>query len=439
MQRILVETGLGKGPEGYGNMGDVSMLQVAVERLHELFPEAQIDVLTDSAEELARFCTKATPLDNLGRTLWFAEGVLLGRYTNLAPRWFIDLLVRVKGVGRSRCPELIKAIVVRRLKRRHRPADAEAVSVFERALGSADILLISGAGGFYDGCQAWNLETLDLLEAAIQRRIPVAMLGQGFGPLADPITLKRAAKILPRVNFITLRGNRGALDFVRSLGVAEAKVETTGDEALELAYEARTEELGQGLGINLRFAGSAQTDDGDVEAVSSVLQEFASRRNVPLIPVPIAMHAYSRDDLTIKDLLVGFDELSDGGKSLDSPLKVVKQAARCRVVVTGAYHAAVFALGQGIPVVGLAKSPYFASKFLGLEDLFGEGCKAIFLNEPEVPQRLQSAIERAWRNADQLRDPIQAVALKQIELSRRSYERVRNLVASRAKTGADKQ
>jgi len=434
VENILIETGLGKGVSEYGNMGDISMLQVALDRLYKLFPQACIEVLTDSAENLARFCPAARPLDNRGRTLWLANGVLLGRYTNLAPRWFVDLLVRFKTTIRSRCPKLLKAIVVWRLKHRDRPTDAEAVTAFARALQNADLLLICGAGGFYDGCQAWNLDILDLLEAAIQRDVPVVMLGQGFGPISDPLVLKRAPKVLPLVNFITLREGRGSLAFLRSLGVPESKVQTTGDEALELAYEARAEEPGRGLGINIRFLTSAWTDDDDIENIRPVLQDFARQHCVSLIPLPIAMHEYSRDDLTIKQLLAGLDEQSDGGKTLDSPLKVIKQAARCRLVVTGAYHAAVFALAQGIPVVGLAKSAYYRNKFLGLEDQFGEGFQTILLNEPALPQRLHSAIERAWQNADKLREPLQAAALRQIELSRRSYEQIKKLVAGSTKT-----
>jgi colanic acid/amylovoran biosynthesis protein len=417
-------------------MGDISMLQIAVERLHKLFPKACIEVLTDSAENLARFCPAARPLANLGRALWFEDGVLLGRNAEFAPRWFIDLLVRLKKTVRSRLPKLLKVIVIWRLKRRNRPTDAEAVEAFLRALGHTDLLLICGAGGFYDGCKAWNLDILELLESAIQRNVPVVMVGQGFGPVTDPLVLKRAAKVLPLVNFITLRGNRGSGAFLRSLGVPESKVEMTGDEALELAYESRSKDPGQGLGINLRFAGSANTDDDDIQCVRPVLQDFATRHSVSLIPLPIAMHAYSRDDLTIKQLLIGFDQQSDGGRILDSPLKVIKQAALCRVVVTGAYHAAVFALAQGIPVVGLAKSAYFSSKFLGLQDQFGEGCQTILLNEPALPQRLKSAIESAWQNADNLREPLQAAALKQIGLSRRSYEQVKDLVPGHLKTRA---
>lgn len=430
VDRIVIETGLGKGAEEYGNMGDVSMLQVAVDRLHKLFPTACIEVLTDSAENLALFCPAARPLDNRGRALWLANGVLLGRYSDLAPGWILELLVWFKGMIRARRPNFLNAVLVKRFKRWNRSEDAEAVAAFASALQNADLLLICGAGGFYDGCRGWNLEMLDLLEAAIQRKTPVVMLGQGFGPLSDPVVLKRAAKILPLVNFITLRGGRGSLDLLRSVGIPESKVQTTGDEALELAYESRSEEPGRALGICLRFAASATTNDNDIERMRPVLQDFARRHNVSLIPLPIAMQVYTRDDLAIKQLLIGFDEESDGGKTLDSPLKVIKQASLCRVVVTGAYHSAVFALAQGIPVIGLAKSAYFSGKFLGLQDQFGEGCQTILLNEQDWPDRLDKAIERAWQDADELRGTLQAAALRQIELTRSSYERLKHLATA---------
>jgi polysaccharide pyruvyl transferase WcaK-like protein len=434
VKHILVETGLGKGVSEYGNMGDISMLQVAISRLHKLFPTACIEVFTNSSEDLARFCPAAKPLDNRGRALWLANGVLLGRFSTLAPDWVIDQLVGLKRIFRSQCPNLFTAVIRRRLKHRNRAEEAEAVATFMRALQNADLLLICGAGGFYDGCRTWNLEILELLEAAIQRDIPVIMLGQGFGPLSDPLVLKQAAEVLPEVNYITLRGGRDSHAFLRSLGVSESKIETTGDEALELAYESRSEKRGGGLGVNLRFAGSAGTDEHDIERIRPVLREFARRHNVLLVPLPIAMHPYSRDDLTIKQLLIGFDEQSDGGKALDSPLKVIEQAALCRVVVTGAYHAAVFALAQGIPVVGLAKSGYFANKFLGLQDQFGDGCQTILLNEVGLPQRLENAIGTAWQNADKLREQLQAAARAQIELSRRAYERIEDLAAGHLKT-----
>ena len=59
---------------------------------------------------------------------------------------------------------------------------------------------------------------LDMMEAAIRRRIPVVMFGQGMGPLSDPIVLSRARDVLPRITLITLRGGRGGLQLLESIG-----------------------------------------------------------------------------------------------------------------------------------------------------------------------------------------------------------------------------
>ena len=121
----------------------------------------------------------------------------------------------------------------------------------------------------------------------------------------------------------------------------------------------------------------------------------------------------------------GFDDHSDGGITLDTPLKVIQQVGRCRIVVTGAYHAAVFAMSQGIPVVGLSASEDYTAKFLGLEDQFGLGCETVPLDEPEASERLAAALERTWPLAEQVRFPMQEAARRQIALSLSAYERVR--------------
>jgi polysaccharide pyruvyl transferase WcaK-like protein len=133
--------------------------------------------------------------------------------------------------------------------------------------------------------------------------------------------------------------------------------------------------------------------------------------------------------------LAGFDDRSDGGATLDTPLKVIKQISLCRVVVTGAYHAAVFALAQGIPVVCLAKSRDYVAKFLGLEDQFGRGCETIFLDEPDALEKLADAIGRTWQSAELVRRPLQEAARSQIQLSWEAYEQVRDLQNSHRARG----
>jgi colanic acid/amylovoran biosynthesis protein len=162
-----------------------------------------------------------------------------------------------------------------------------------------------------------------------------------------------------------------------------------------------------------------------IDGLRPILHEFARRHNVSLIPAPIAFHAWANDHLTIRRLLEGFDDHSDGGVALDTPLKVIRQIGRCRIVVTGAYHAAVFAMAQGIPVVGLSASDDYTAKFLGLADQFGLGCETVLLGAADVSGRLAAAIERAWQSAENVRLPLQEAARRQITLSQGAYERIK--------------
>jgi polysaccharide pyruvyl transferase WcaK-like protein len=154
--------------------------------------------------------------------------------------------------------------------------------------------------------------------------------------------------------------------------------------------------------------------------------------------VPIAFHAWASDHVTITKLLEGFDDDSDGGIQLDTPAKVIRQIARCRILVTGAYHAAVFALSQGVPVVGLSSSDVYTAKFLGLEDQFGVGCETVFLGASDASQRLEAAVESAWQSAERVQLPLQEAARSQIALSQEAYERVYREVAFDAKSASRK-
>jgi polysaccharide pyruvyl transferase WcaK-like protein len=428
--RIIVATGLNTGTAEYKNMGDVAMLQVAVARLLSLWPDANVQVLTESPSNLARYCPRAKALPRAGCACWVGDRVLLGRYHQFLPKWVSLRLSALKRAVGLYWPALLDLLVRLRLSLRDRNGLREEFRIFLEALKSADLLVVCGSGGFADSCREWNLSILGTMAAALQRSIPIAMFGQGMGPLTDPSVLSRAGKIFPQVTLITLRGNRGGLPLLESLGVSPAGVLTTGDEAVELAYAARVRESGSAVGINLRVASYADVKTDTIEKVGSVLQVFARRHQAPLLPIPIASHDYAQDHQTILRLLAGFDDESDGGLSLDSPLKLIQQTARCRVVVTGAYHAAVFALAQGIPVVCLSNSPYYLSKFQGLQDLFGLGCEIIMLNEPDLPGTLMTAIERMWNTAESVRMPLLQSALSKIDASRGGYERVKSLLGS---------
>lgn len=430
--RIVIESALNRGAAEYLNLGDVAMLQVAVQRLRRLWPSATLSVLTDSGVDLARFCPEAKPLSRTGRDRWIGESFAFGRLHRSFPRGVAAALRGATDALERHQPGLLRTLVDWRLRVRDSEHLRNDVMEFLEVLETLDLLVVCGAGGFTDSSRDWTLTTLGTVEAATRRDVPVAMLGQGFGPLSDADVLSRAKRVLPAVDVITLRGGRGGETLAESLGIDRSRMQVTGDEAVELAYVARPAELGSGLGVNLRVAAYAKVAEDACDRLRPVLQQFARARGAPLLPVPIAFHAFASDHVAIQRILAGFDDQSDGGLALDTPLKVIEQVGRCRVVVTGAYHAAVFALSQGVPVVCLAQSADYIAKFLGLQDLFGPGCETLLLDDPMFTPKLEAALENAWRSAEEVRLPLQRAAARQVEASRQAYERVEDLVRTRA-------
>ena len=111
-----------------------------------------------------------------------------------------------------------------------------------------------------------------------------------------------------------------------------------------------------------------------------------------------------------------------------TPADVVRQIGRCRSVVTGSYHAGVFALSQGIPIVAVTKSSYYDQKFAGLADQFGAGCHVVDLRVPGWPERLRSLVVAAHADADATRDQLLDAASHQVEQGRAAYARLAPLV-----------
>ena len=95
-----------------------------------------------------------------------------------------------------------------------------------------------------------------------------------------------------------------------------------------------------------------------------------------------------------------------------------------RVVVTGSYHAAVFALARGITAIGLARSEYYADKFAGLFEQFGMSHNLVHLHWPDWQQSLRQLLERAWTEAASVKPELLAAANEQHRRSVAAYQRV---------------
>ncbi|MDZ8077970.1 MAG: polysaccharide pyruvyl transferase family protein [Nostoc sp. DcaGUA01] len=426
--RILIEN------SGYHleNMGDVAMLQVTVARLRNFWPDALIEVITNAPEKLAELCPQTHPLLPIGRCFWTAP-LISSIYKSSTSQLTLQWSDIEEWEMRHYSPYLVGALIKTKLKKTIELF--KYFTAFKEAVDNADLVVASGGGYITDVFQTSAILALDTLGLASRLGKPTAMLGHGLGPLWKQNSLTKAKAVLPFVNVISLREKRAGIPLLKSMGISQERVFTTGDDAIELAYKARCLELGNGIGANLRVSKYSSISLTILEIVRSALQEVAKSQDAQLIAAPISRFYYKgyedSDSMTIQKLLNGYENTADAGQYLDTPSKVIEQIGQCRVVVTGSYHAGVFALAQGIPVVCLAKSEYYIDKFLGLADQFGIGCTVVLLNDRHLREKLIISIDAAWKSAEHIRPQLLDAAKKQIQLGHDAYKRVYELVQSR--------
>jgi polysaccharide pyruvyl transferase WcaK-like protein len=437
--RILLDQGV----YDLRNKGNLALTQVAVLRIKKMWPQASLEVITSAPQILRLYFPDVLAISPDGQSY-------SNRLFQQIPLPILRLILEGREAVWHRWPTLgrdLKALF--RLKVRHTqptrrvansrqlPEERDSHSALNQ-VKEHDALIATGAQYMSDACRDDALRLLDRFEAANKLGIPTAMVGQGFGPFDDPELRNRVRAVLPRVDLIFIRDRVSAPPLLSSLGVDPARVIFTGDDAIELAYAARTPTLGKAIGVSLRITFYTQVGIKHIEILRLVLEQAVIKYNTQLIGIPISHSIHEQDDRVLHQLLNGKNDVSYPHWRFDTPKKIVKQVGRCRIVVTGAFHTAVFALAQGIPAVGLARSNMYLGKFKSLEDQFGAACQVIALDDQALQLKLGKAIDTAWGSAEQCKPQLLAAAARQIEMGQAAYRRLYELVESKQqKTAAE--
>jgi polysaccharide pyruvyl transferase WcaK-like protein len=415
--RIVVDN------SGYGlsNLGDISMLQAAVRRLTSIWPDAHVQVLTGTPERLRRFCPEAHPLVIPRLALWLRlrdSFRIFGSQLDAMPRLAREFLAR-----QSPTPTEEQELVL--FGRSNWDGHIEAVH-------HADLVVATGGGYINDMFRTHAASVMETLKVAQGVQVPTAILSNGFDPIKHPALVKKARAVLPAVNLIACREGVTGPDVLRELGVPEERIVVTGDDAVELAYNARTPQPGANIAVNIRLAWYAGIDDAMIDTLRDAIRDAAARYQAELLPVPISL-ADPSDVQSLRRFLRPLAPHSDGGNVIDTPEKAIRRIGECRVVIAGSYHAAVFALSQGVPVVALAKAAYYKRKFEGVSAQFPGGCIVTSMDHPHLYQTLTTAIDDLWTNAETLRPQLLAHARQQIELGWSAYQQLRAIVEGEPK------
>lgn len=409
--KILIYPSTGDG----GNLGDLAMLKTTVARLGMLWPDARLQMLSTDRKALKIHFPAVELVPLRGCKRWFRVGALPRR-----------ILPDVPPAVRAHFP--LTPGRFWRFAYWAYPPDYFLAREFANSLFNADLLVLAGCGLFTDEFPYGALRVLDIFAAAIRCGIPTVMFGQGFGPISGESLFKRAAEVLPHVGAIHLREQRTGLPLLKKLGVPEGKVVVTGDDAIEIAFRERRPKPGICIGVNLRLARYSAITTENLETVRTVLAEKTQQYQTRAMGIPILIGDADSDVQTMDHLL---GKMTNDGRrachSVGLP-EVIRRVGECRLVVAGSYHAGVFALSQGIPVVAIAQSAYYRDKFNGLADQFGVGCIVLLADDAQFAGKLRAAIDQAWEQAETMRQPLLQAAEVQVRASRAAYEKLPSLL-----------
>ena len=417
--RVLVQN----GEYWLANNGDLAILDVGLDRLRYQWPDARIGVLTAAPWLLRSIAPSAEPIVAHGPGDWPAS-----------PRGASRISSRIVGPVQT---ALLKA-PERARSWRHRissrfpafgvPPEPSADAWVPQALGTSSLVVAFGGGYMTDVDPDQTARTLTLLEHAADRGIPTAMLGQGLGPLEDAQLVARARQVLPTVALFGLREALVGPELLMGLGVEPERVVVTGDDAVALGLQEARDDWGSGLGVCLRNAPYSPVSVPASDAVRQAVQFEARRVSASLVPLFVS--EYQREDRRATlPVVQGYPDVVRSLSPYAGARALVRRVSCCRVVVTGAYHLAVFALSQGIPVVGLTSSRYYDAKFAGLANMFGGlGLSVTSLEHPQLRAELAQLIAEAWRSGPELRGQLRERAAEQARASEDAYRRVFDLV-----------
>ena len=413
------------GGYSFSNLGDIAMLQVAVERIKSKFSDANIWIFTTNEEQLRKYFPGSQPIFTRTREIWRRTRLLPIPY-RIIPKKIRKLVQNFESTYKYNHPK--SAVIIMQITNFWKNStDKQYLEFFEK-INKSDFTIVSGGGFINDMFPEHTRNILSTLLIANKLQKPAGMFGQGIGPLNNQELIKLGKKTFPELKTIGIRESITSLQILKETGIKKEKIFVTGDDAIELVIQYPSVSIIQDcVGINIRLAKYAGNLEIYLDQIGNVISKIALENKLKIIPIPIHIGDDYRDiRASERTCLIDFEEI-ETAKKIDTVEHLILQINRCRIVITGSYHAAVFALSSGIPVVGIAESDYYKSKFLGLANQFSIGCEVVDLSEENPFENLKKSIQKSLDL--NVKDQLIEKAMEQVNKSKQAWDYFFNLVA----------
>jgi colanic acid/amylovoran biosynthesis protein len=409
------------GGYSFSNLGDIAMLQVAIKRIERTYPHSEIYIFTDCERDLNFFCPNSKAVSPTWRDNWLNEKLIPIPYRIIPPRYRDTYKKKCEEFKFSR-PGLSTGLLAFSSLFSNPRRFMEFIH-FYKLMRSIECVITCGGGFITDSFASHADNVLETLFLAHRMGKPTAMFGQGLGPITRKSLLENTKRTLPRLNALGIRENLISKQIASINLVSGDKLFVTGDDAIEIALNKTGPPEEGCFGLNFRQAAYA----GDIKHVFSIIgniiTSIAQSENRKVIPVPIHIGDEYRDLRIIAENCSIDAEEFKLAKNISTPDMLVKQIQRCSIVISGSYHAAVFALAQGIPVIALAASDYYLAKFEGLKEQFKVGCEIINLVSDQFPEQLEQTVKSSLKIPRQSKDQLVKAAKMQTKFSQAAWRK----------------
>ena len=376
------------------------MLKTACRLILDIDPEAHLRVFTTDPVRLKQLCPAVEAIAPTGQAAWLAAKCF-PLPQRILPNPVQKALYAKEKHYKFENPN--RALAMMQCRTDYQRHHADKVAGWLDAIDWADAVIVTG-GGFVTDAFGGHLEgVLHTLRWARQKQRPTAFFGQGLGPLASRRLRRMASSELNAASSVNLREGAHGLALGASLGCNTSNWTVTGDDAFAiLASEQHDVSQGHALGINVRVAAYAGVDPSKSATLATDLEAARSQCAGQWMPLPVDLCSRQGDAAQTLPLLAA-GTISIDYQAPNLPDDLAALVAHCRIVITGSYHVAVFALAQGVPVVALAANAYYDAKFAGLAAFFSGGIRTVNHTDPGFSENLLEGVRTQWTMPDKQR------------------------------------
>jgi len=352
-----------------------------------------------------------------------------------AARYGIGAISRIGFTGtRAEMTERLAAVAAAAGGTSTLAADDPARAVIE-AIGASSLVVVTGAGNIASNWPLHIFERAAIAEIARLAGVPFVVSGQTIGPSLNPDDAALVRQLLGSARLVGLRES-ASFELVRGLDIGHDAGHDVGHDAGHDAIEQTVDDASF-LDIDSVVVSSPQTclvsfsthvGDRDrsefQDAAALLLDEVAE------IGLEIVFHAHfgsltdgpPRGDVVMHEAVASRMKAASRTEPTRAPRTSASLARGAALVVTSRYHPAVFAVGAGVPTIGIAVDDYTNVKLTGALGNLGQD--GVLTADELLDGSGAAMLSRVWGDREQARARGLTLATERRRASERWWDRV---------------